>query len=280
MSSQRAHAFPGIQIVNIESTEIKNFDSNTIAVVNGLPPQTILDLALNSSVRHICQSSTPSYDQDVASGALMLQNPALFFECPMAVALDPEFASAKRERQHSAYEFKFNKLDQKVEMLGSLQQVLTDRGMSTTLQSEVMTVADELFTNAVYNAPVEPGNGPRPRSLSEAKRVVMGAGKQGRLSLGIHQDRMVLVCSDPYGSLELPVLLRRIRDCYVLGVDKMMNQGPGGAGIGSYMVYEATASYFVAVQPGVATVVASCMPLRMSATKRLRLLKNIHLIGF
>jgi hypothetical protein len=74
-------------------------------------------------------------------------------------------------------------------------------------------------------------------------------------------------------------LIKRIHDCYVNGVEKMMNLGPGGAGIGSYMVYSAAASLYVAVHRNTTTIVACCVPIKMSSRKRQELPKNIHLIG-
>ena len=74
-------------------------------------------------------------------------------------------------------------------------------------------------------------------------------------------------------------VLERIRKCMELGVANAIRQGEGGAGIGSYMVFDACLSYYAGVTPGKESVVCVTMPLGLNRRTMAGLPKNIHLIA-
>ena len=74
-------------------------------------------------------------------------------------------------------------------------------------------------------------------------------------------------------------LFKKIKSCYDTSVAANMNMsGGGGAGIGSFMVFNSAASYYAMVEAGQCTLVCCSVPLKMSSKARALLPKNLHFI--
>jgi hypothetical protein len=99
---------------------------------------------------------------------------------------------------------------------------------------------------------------------------------KGQLFAGVLDDRLGIGCRNPFGSLQLKPLLNKMQKCYGDGVGESINMGPGGAGIGSFLVFNTGSSYYVAIVKGEATVLSISVPINMSARKRGELPKNLH----
>lgn len=251
------------------------FSEKTIGLMEAVAPDAVLQLALERKLFHICQKDNPFCDNDVETAALMIADPKQFMDTPLSAVLDPQNVSLKRESELAGFRVQFSSISEKHTVLEDLKNYLLTFSKSTSLHSEILLVADELFTNAVFNSH---------RSGLVFKRgdtsVSMADSQYGVLKAGVIGDRFVLVCSDSFGTLELPKLVKRMKDCYTEGVRDMMNMGDGGAGIGSYLVYSAATSYFAGVERNKRTVIAWSVPLQMSSRKRVALAKNVHFIGF
>lgn len=269
-----------IRILDLSQGIPSESASRSIAVSDQLSPAEVLNLSLTTSLRHVCQSSNSHFESEIKSAQQMLIDPQSFFDCPLSVSLNPEQIGASDEKGKTLFRVDFSSMQQKAAMLESLQQFLSQQTRSSALQAELAIVADELFTNAVFNAPFVSETGLPIDRLQGETEVKMTDGKFGTISIGVHNDQMAMVCHDPYGSLNLNYLLHRIHDCYRHGVENMMNMGTGGAGIGSYVIFSSSTSYYAGVDKGRRTVIACLVPLNMGNRKRQEQPKNIHLIGF
>jgi hypothetical protein len=279
MKALALKAEPALKIIDLSSGEKAEITSDAVGIANSLSPADVLAVTMDSPLRHLCQSENPSFDIEMKMAALTISQPENFFKFPLATVLDPQNANEAREDELAEFRVSFTALSEKPLVLEALQTYLRAHIRAQSTLSEVLIIADELFTNAILAAPFIDEYGvqlPIPRENSEAR---MNDGMHGELLVGLHEDRLVLAVRDTYGSLNMRRLIKRIHDCYVNGVEKMMNLGPGGAGIGSYMVYSAAASLYVAVHRNKTTIVACCVPIKMSSRKRQELPKNIHLIG-
>ena len=262
----------------IEKTEVAShsrFSPKAIGLASATAPEEVLDLALSKGLHHICQKDNPFCDSDVETSGLMIIEPHRFMDLPLSGVLDPQNCSMEKEQELTHFRSNFSKIAEKHSMLESLREYLARISKSNSLHSEIILVADELFTNAVFNS----ARAGKPLLRGDTS-VTMPDGFQGEIRAGVTGGRFALVCTDPFGNLELPKLVQRMRDCYTKGVQTMMNLGEGGAGIGSYLVYSAATSYFACVERGRRTVIVWSVPLNLSLRKRVMLPKNAHFIGF
>ena len=79
---------------------------------------------------------------------------------------------------------------------------------SQSFISQVLGVADELVTNAVFNAPFVNESNTQPGANREDSSVKMTYNKEARFFMANNTDRVLIGCIDPYGSLNLNHLRR------------------------------------------------------------------------
>lgn len=252
-------------------------DSTCIGVGEGMEPENILHLATDLGFWHVCQKQGHEFDKELKSAQNLVGNEDLYREFPLSVILTPDAVSKESERSLLAYEQQFDSSNQKREGLDSLSNVAQTRGISQTVIDDLIAVADELFTNAIFNAPfVDINTQKNPGINRHTGEVKLDGGKFARMFLAHHENRLVIGCSDPYGSLDLKRYLNKIKATYLRGPAATMNFGAGGAGIGSYIIFNAGSSLYFGVWPGQATVICCVIPVGISNRKRLQLPKHLH----
>lgn len=248
-----------------------------IGISDDTDPTNLLRLAINQNLNHVCQVQNLKIERELNTSASMILNPENFIKFPISTILSPLESGVSKEKELTHFNFSFSQSGEKIKALGSLNNELRKSINSESLRSDIHIIADELFTNAVYNAPLVGGDNKKLKIKARtATNVSMDKGSSANLFLGFDESQLVIGCKDPFGSLRLQTLLPRILECYEKGVADSMRQGPGGAGIGSYMVYNASASYYVGIIRGQATVLCCSMPLKMSSRKRSQIPKNLH----
>lgn len=252
-----------------------------IVAVDNLEMKGVLSLSLDQQAQQICQTNSPYLPDELNASALMLKSPEVFLRYPVASILRPAQVSEISERELTKIHIQFHRASEKMNALSQLQDLLTASGRPGSLISDACLVADEMFTNAIFNAPfVDAQSGFNPGIDRNDWSVEMGNGLVGELMVGHDENRLVIACRDPFGSLNVPQVLKRIRDCCEKGVSANMRMGPGGAGIGSFMVFNASSSLYLGVQRKKCTVVAATIHWKVGARRRTLTPKNLHCISF
>jgi hypothetical protein len=241
-----------------------------------LGPADVISVAVDHGVQQIVQTANREFAKEIKVSIVMLQNPGCFLECPLSTVLDPDNVSPGREEELTIFKITFSSSREKVSIIEKVREHISPFARSL-LADDICITVDELFTNAIYNAPVE---GEGREAIDRNPEVEARLEKPGTLFLGRVENRVVVGCADLYGSLQPERLLKRIHDCYQYGTEKMMRWGPGGAGIGSYMIYESCSGMYIGIEPGKRTIVCCSFPLKTSAIERQMLPKNLHLISF
>jgi hypothetical protein len=250
--------------------------SATIMITESKSPDQVLSFAIDSGCRHICQKNGHSFDQEVESAKCLEVSERNLLDYPVSTILSPANMSPETERSLVAIDRNFNCSSQKNDIVNDFVNAMQSKGLPRTLTDDVIAVADELFTNAVFNAPFVDIQTHRNPGLNRHGPVQMTKGKSGRIFLGCDQHRLVVGCHDPYGSLQLSEYLKIIRATYQKGAAKSLNFGAGGAGLGSYIIFNAGSSLYVGVWPGQATVFCCVIPLGLSNRRRTELVKHFH----
>ncbi len=250
-----------------------------IGLANGLPPEQVLRLATELNYTHIIQKDGLDYAKELATTEVLIESPARFFDFPVHAvfaptdqgpAIDQKFLIAKKE---------FTSSVQKREVLDLFGGAMNQRGVSQTLANDITLVADEMFTNAVFNAPFVDKATHHNANVSRTDvEVNFDKSRPGRMFMAADDTRVMVACEDPYGSLNLNGYLSKIKATYDRGAAATMNFGSGGAGIGSYIIFNTSASLFVGVKAGRATIIACLLPLALSNKKRSLLPKHLHWI--
>lgn len=234
----------------------------------GLEPAELLGQLIEESHQHVCQTDGHEYAKEVRVSESILKDPGGFLGDPLLTILGTFDFCVK---------WNFTSSNEKTRVLESLEAELRGRSFTDSLVRDVALVADELFTNAVFNAPVAGRAHLKPVSRKQ-KSVAMKKGQFGQISIAADSSRLVLCCSDPYGSLDPQSYLTRIQLGFENGAGASIVDQGGGAGIGAFLVFNLCCSLFIGVWPGRATKICCVFPLKKSGRQRAMLKKHIHCI--
>lgn len=160
----------------------------------------------------------------------------------------------------------FNKKEDKPHLIHFLDQFLKQT-KSKAIETNARLLFEELFMNAIYDAPMEA------KKLNMAKKS-----QHNELYVAFDTNKFMISCFDPYGSLNVEKLLNRMRDIVAYGTKDMinMNQQKGGAGIGCSLLFRYSSGLIITVEPGMGTRVTCLLPLRMSQKQFSILGKNLQ----
>jgi hypothetical protein len=117
-------------------------------------------------------------------------------------------------------------------VVGELTEAARALGAGRRVVESVSLVADELVTNAVYNAPRDGDGTPRYAHVSRREKIELEPSEYVRLEFGSDGRTFGLAVSDRFGALAPSSLRGGIERC-IARQDPIENK-PGGAGIGLY----------------------------------------------
>ncbi len=256
----------------------RKLNTSSICHLSQQSPLQVLEFALSPGVNHVCQSENPFSGTDTLTAELMQKDPRAFLNSPVTSILTPLDVNKVSEDASLTWKRNFSKAKEKKLALQDLKTEMLKHKVNNSTATDILLIADELFTNAVFNAPFAADTMRSPKVSRSDNSISMKSGDHGTLFMACNEERIILGCRDPYGQLRIENLLERIRDCYKDGVAKKMNFGDGGAGIGSFMIFDSVSNYYAVVEKEKATLLTVCIPLKMSSRKRSEVYKNIHWI--
>jgi hypothetical protein len=268
------------KIQSLELSEIERLGPNDhpgdIVLVDKAPHVAVLSLCVQNGVKHVVQKSSQNSHIEIHFSSLMVNEPGRFFQFPLSCILGALAPSDESEAQMTGVSFLVEKLQERREILASVESYLSVFTSSPALVNDILCVIDETLTNAVYNAPFAGGMITTPSR--EVLDFPIDPLKKPMIFVGQDRERIVVGCRDSYGSLNVESLINRIKSCYENQVADMINFGEGGAGIGSFLMFNSCASMYVGVDAGVSTTICFSFPLKLSAAHRSEMPKNIHVI--
>jgi hypothetical protein len=114
-------------------------------------------------------------------------------------------------------------------------------------------VCEELLMNALYDAPVDEAGRPLFADVDPHERTRIGSPRPVSLRYAATEHQFAVAVRDRFGRLAKSTILAYIHKC--LQADDQIDRKTYGAGLGLYMVANATAAYVVNVANEVATEV-------------------------
>jgi hypothetical protein len=121
-------------------------------------------------------------------------------------------------------------------------------GCHPRVAERVSLAADELLSNAIYNAPADGGQ-PRFAAFPRTMRVTLEPGEVVRFRLGTDGKRLAVAATDPFGSLSPATVLHYLAKCFAGGEDQI-DEKPGGAGLGLYSLFNLLHHFVINIEPG------------------------------
>ncbi len=140
----------------------------------------------------------------------------------------------------------------------------------------IETIADELVTNAIYNAPRDADGNPKYAKLSRRETVVLEDNETGVLEFACDGDYIALAQIDPFGSLTQDTVVTYLNRCLVKGPEQF-SEASGGAGIGLYRVFQSLSKFIINIDAGKKTEVIALIDLRLSMKRFRQAAKSFHI---
>ncbi|HSI05647.1 MAG TPA: hypothetical protein VLC93_14270, partial [Myxococcota bacterium] len=149
---------------------------------------------------------------------------------------------------------------QKAEFIGLLDDFCAGAGVREHIIDELAEIFDELYTNALYHAPIE--NGVRPNSDKD-RSVDVASRRAVTITFGADPTTVVLSVRDEYGSLSADRVVESIGRCFGSDGPQLSETG-GGAGVGMFMMLQKASYVALNIAKGRSTEVIVARDLTQS----------------
>ncbi len=113
---------------------------------------------------------------------------------------------------------------------------------------------DEMLMNALYDAPADDSRRAPRGSKGGQARASMELGDRAVVEYGCDGTTFTLAVRDAFGTLERDTVVWYLDKC--LHANEQIDRKEGGAGLGLYLIANASTQFFINFQPGVATEVS------------------------
>jgi hypothetical protein len=247
--------FSDIKVVNYQNLDKQHFEdkSKVILYSDNWPEGRILELAPQNEYSCFLNSGNNNFESELLCALKIQSAPERYLAHPLPFLF---------EGLPNTLLLPFSRKEDKEQLLHQVEPFLVS-AESRLVLDHAKVIFEELFMNAVYDAPVEA----RKLGLPYKK-------KRCDFTFAFNKEKLIISCSDTYGSLDPTKLLARMRDIYIHGTKNIINlgQNKGGAGIGCSLLHHYSSSMIIGVQRGVRTRVTCTIPLKTSQ-------KNFHYLG-
>lgn len=133
--------------------------------------------------------------------------------------------------------------NKRVVRLERMSEFFESKGVGARTLQLLRDVAEELLTNAFYDAPVAAGAVRRP--ISRTEDVALPEEAACDLVYGCHEDLALVRLRDPFGALTRERLLQVLARCARTDMQVEVDETMGGAGLGLWRVF--SVATFVAI---------------------------------
>lgn len=145
-------------------------------------------------------------------------------------------------------------------LLDRIAAFLAEHGVRRRLAAAVIDGAEELITNALYDAPTDDAGRRLYSEIDRRHAVFLGEHARPRIGVAVDAHEVVVAVEDPHGSLEVGVVRRFLAKGLRAGPDQIDDK-LGGAGLGFARVYAMSDRMAVHVARGVRSEVSFALAL-------------------
>ncbi|MCB9652840.1 MAG: hypothetical protein H6729_01760 [Deltaproteobacteria bacterium] len=146
-------------------------------------------------------------------------------------------------------------------VIADLEHFLDVVDCHSIINKSVLTTADELLMNAIFNAPRNADKQPKYAHRNRNDRFALTAREEVTIRYACDGRYIALSVSDNFGSLSRDVIFRYLRDS-IEGRTATMESKDGGAGLGMHMLSNAVTQLIFNVHPGNRTEVIALFYVR------------------
>jgi len=138
--------------------------------------------------------------------------------------------------------------DQIDESIETLLGHLDLKGSFAATHEYLQLTANELCTNAAYNAPVGEDGKPKYEQTDRKVKIKLTESEAVRLSVCQDEERIGIAVEDQFGRLDREKIVRHLVKC--VNNTQFIDNKKGGAGAGIYLAFYTASQFIVNIEPG------------------------------
>lgn len=262
------------------SPVVRQINNGKVNIVENASALDLIELAVDGR-RHLVQKGLEDTMREIRVARLMNQKPGLFMNSPISLTLAPRFAGQEMEDRLTLAEWSLSNHNDKTKILEDISHLFDESRLNSILRDDLMLTADEFCCNVLFNASRKDGvnnlNLQTTVETSKANSLLRPA----LVRVGAYKGYLAIACWDGFGSLDPQRVLNRLLACLRDGPGAALNKSEyGTAGIGSFLVFNACTSLYMAVEKNVGTQFCALFPLRARARERNARPKHLHWLQY
>jgi len=148
--------------------------------------------------------------------------------------------------------FSLRRASERERLFSEVEAFTAELGLGSRFASLYRAAADELVTNALFNAPVDGAGASRFAHVNRAEEIELGPREAVDVVLARGGALVGISVRDSFGSLSPATLTGQLARCFARD-ERQVADKPGGAGLGLYVVLDASSHLVVDIAPGRAT---------------------------
>jgi CheY-like chemotaxis protein len=228
----------------------------SLVLMNGQNPGALPGLLGLGSVTNLLANPMPLMAEELTVTALKLLRGDIFgLEKYMSWGVE-------------ARTYELDHTDQRTEVVDDLARAIRELGLGPRVASMARLTADELLSNAIYNAPVD-SNGVHYRAgeQRDASRLIE-LRERPRLRYSCDARYLAVEVSDNFGSLRSSTILQHlVKATNRSGIDRIDFDAPG-AGMGIALAYSCSTHLIFNLEPSERTEVIGLFDVRFKPAER------------
>lgn len=248
---------------------------STIFVGTNVPTSKAIAFMKKFDLQHFVQLDRSDTFRDIITSCMILRRPGSFIENPIPFFINNFEGTPNYEKYVDTRLWALQSSLQKFDLIEALAKHIQQHSLLRTHEQDILTLTDELITNAFFNAPVDSNGKPLYRETDRMKEVKVKS--PVKVFLAHDQFRLVVGCLDPYGSVDRNTLLSSLYSSYADDSASVSSSANAGSGIGCRMIIDRSVAFYLLVKKNVHSIFLGSIHLTRGTKRTQELPKNFHI---
>lgn len=247
--------------------------TNKVAVGDHVQTSAFLKAFVENKLSNIVQTSNDDLPYELFIASIILKKPRLFLNNPLTI-LNSQDSSATAMR---VWQENFNCTEHKERVLESIHKFIGNHKSMNRLSDNILIIIDELFSNALFNAPVDEDGYRIFKNMNRNEKVRYPGNKNAKIFAVHTANDLFIGAVDPWGSVDRDGICQALYHAYNQAT---VTENSKGAGFGLRMMLDRSRSLYFLSELGKRSLICCHMRLNISLKKIENVPKQLHINCF
>ncbi len=224
---------------------------------------------------HVLYSSRKDFGAQLFASCLMSKRPDSFTENPIPYFFQGFAPAPEDANKETNFLRMFNSSEEKPFLISELGIFFKQERALRSIEDICLQAADEMISNALYNAPIGTKGDRLFQKVPREVDVVLPPGKKVKIFSCYSPQKVVIGCEDPFGSLQRQTILNRLVEIYSQKQSSPL-MSTAGAGMGLKYMIENCANFYMFGENRKRSIVA-CTFLLEGRRKNIGQANHLHI---